>query len=95
MGRNAENVYTTPEDIARLQALVVALPSQARVRLTMRGGNTITGTVTERPAAQQFEDASGAPGMNALLRMGDSAVPDWSVYLWLGDIEHVRRLIES
>lgn len=95
MSRTAEKVYVEPGDIARLQQLVVELPSQAHVRITMQDGAIITGTVTVRPAAQQFEDASGAAGMNAQVRLDDPATPAWAAYLWLGDIARVERLVEN
>jgi hypothetical protein len=95
MGRQAERIYTQPGDISRIQRFVVALPSQARVRITMQNGDIIAGTVTERPAAQLFEDASGATGMNAQVRLDDPTAPAWKAYLLLGDIEHVERMMES
>lgn len=95
MGRTAQRVYVEPRDIARIQRFVVELPSQAHVRVTMQGGARVTGTVTERPAAQLFENASGAAGMNAQVRLDDPAAPQWSAYLWLGDIERVERLVEN
>lgn len=95
MGRQAEKIYTQPGDIARIQRFVVALPSQARVRITMQNGDIIVGTVTERPAAQLFEDASGATGMNAQVRLDDPTAPAWTAYPWLGSIERVERLIEN
>jgi Protein of unknown function (DUF3247) len=95
MGRTAENVYTNDSDIRRIQQRVVELPSQARVRITMSSGAVITGTVTERPAAQLFEDASGAAGMNAQVRLDDLAAPPWTAFLWLSDIARVDRLFET
>lgn len=97
MGRTAEKVYVEPGDIARIQRRVVELPSHARVRITMQSGAIVSGTVAERPAAQVFEDASGATGMNAQLRIDDPVEPSWTgtAYLWLGDIKRVERLIES
>ena len=95
MGRKAERVYTEPREIERIQQLVVELPSQAHVRVTMKNGNVITGTVIERPAAQLFEDASGAAGMNGQLYLDDPIAPPWSAHLWLGDVVRVERLIEN
>jgi hypothetical protein len=69
--------------------------SQARVRVTTQGGDIITETVTVRPVAQQFEDASGAADMNARVRLDDLAAPPWAAYLWLGDIARVERLVEN
>jgi hypothetical protein len=95
MGRKAEKIYTEPREIERIQRLVVQLPSQARVRITMNNGNIVAGTVTERPAAQLFEDAFRATGMNGQVRLDDPTVPRWTAYLWLGDIKRVERLIEN
>ncbi len=95
MSGKAENVYAEPGDIGRIQQLVVELPSQAHVRITMKNGSIITGAVTERPAAQLFENAYGAAGMNARVRLDDPTQPAWNVYVWLGDIKRVERLIEN
>ncbi|MHB8448492.1 MAG: DUF3247 family protein [Rudaea sp.] len=88
-------IYTQPGDIRRIQRFVVELPSQTRVRIRMKGGEIVIGTVTERPAAQLFEDATGAAGMNAQVRLDDPTAPAWTRYLWLGSIERVERLIEN
>lgn len=95
MGGKAEKVYTEPGDIERILRLVVELPGQTHVRITMKNGDIVSGAVTERPAAQLLQSASGATGMNARLRMDHPTEPDWTAYLWLGDIERVERLIES
>lgn len=94
MSGKAEKVYTEPGDIERIQRFVVELPSQAHGRITMKSGYIITGAVTERPAAQLFENVFGAIGMNARVRLDDPTAPAWTAYLWLGDIERVERLIE-
>ncbi|MGA9334152.1 MAG: DUF3247 family protein [Rudaea sp.] len=95
MGRTARNVYVEAEDIWRIQGLVVALPSQVRVRVTMRDDDIHAGTVAERPTAQVFEDASCASGMNALLRLDDGACARGGTYLWLSEIQRVERLVEN
>lgn len=91
MGRRAPAVFTAPDDIARIEDLVTQLPSQARVRVTMRSGHVIDGTVTERPATQLFEDDAGSEGFNAVVRLDDPASPPWTVYLWLSDIAQVEQ----
>jgi len=91
MGRRAEKVFTEPQQIERIERLVTELPSQARVRITMCNGDVVSGTVTERPALQLYEDITGAEGVNAELRLDDPAVAA-SIYLWLGDIERVDAL---
>jgi len=92
MGRNAANVVSEPADVLRIERLVVALPSQARVRITQRNGDIYVGTVTERPALQVFEGPDGSAGINAQLRLDDPDAPPWTVYLWLGDIAKVERI---
>jgi len=92
MGRRAEKVFTEAQQIERIEQLVAELPSQARVRVTMCNGDVVSGTVTERPAVQLYEDASGAAGVNAELRLDDPAAPAWSLYVWLGDIARVEQL---
>ena len=92
MGRNAAKVYIEPDDIARLERLVTALPSQAQVHVVLQNGDVLSGTVTERPALQLYENALGAEGFNAELRLDDPRAPPWHAYVWLGDIERVERL---
>lgn len=92
MARNAKHVFTEPADIARIEQLVCELPSQASVRITQHNGDIYTGTVTERPAAQLYEDASGNEGINAQVRLDDPQVPTWNVYLWLSDVARIERL---
>ena len=92
MARNAANVVSEPADILRIERFVLELPSQARVRITQRNGEVFTGTVTERPALQVFENYDGDVGLNAQVRLDDPAAPPWTVYLWLGDIAKVERV---
>jgi hypothetical protein len=92
MARTAKRVFTEQRDIERIEGLVVALPSQSRVRVTLRNGDIISGTVIERPAAQIFEDPAGNQGINSVLRLDDPSAPVWQVYLWLSDIESVEQL---
>lgn len=92
MGRNATKVFVEPGEIARIEQLVTQLPTLARVRVILRDGEEISGTVTERPALQLYEDARGVEGFNAELRLDDPQAPPWEAYIWLGDIERVYRL---
>jgi hypothetical protein len=92
MARTAKKVYTEQRDIERIEGLVVALPSQSRVRVTLRNGDIVSGTVIERPATQVFEDRAGNQGINSVLRLDDPSAPVWQVYLWLSDIESVEQL---
>jgi len=87
MGKLADQIYTRSSDIARLERMVEALPSTVRVRLTLCDGNIVTGSVTERPNVQVFENVHGQEGINGLLRLDNP-----KHYLWLGDIEKVERL---
>jgi len=91
MSRIARQVFTEPSDIARIEQLVCALPTYAKVRVVTRDGETYSGTVTERPATMVFDDIQGNSGINALVRLDDPAVPP-EVYLWLGDIAQIERL---
>lgn len=92
MGRSAKKVYVEPREIARIERLVTELPSQAQVRVLLHNGDVLSGTVTERPALQLYEDAEGVQGFNAELRLDDPRAPPWQAYVWLGDIERVERL---
>ncbi len=92
MGKFAKHVAVSHEEIDRLTGLVTELPSQARVRIHLHDGKLYTGTVVERPAVQQFCDASGAWGINAEVRIDDPEAPPWEADIWLSDIERVERL---
>jgi hypothetical protein len=93
MGRFAATICTEPEDIGRLEQLVSALPAEARVRIVLREGDTIEGTVVERPALQLFEDADGTQGMNAMLRLDVPSLPPPSTtYVWLSEVRGVEPL---
>lgn len=88
------NPRTDPADVARIEELVMKLPSQARVRVVMRNGDVFTGTVTERPATQIVRSGVAEESINAMLRLDDPLAPPWNVYLWLSDIESVETLIQ-
>jgi uncharacterized protein DUF3247 len=92
MKASVRNSRAEPVDVARIEDLVMKLPSQARVRVVMRNGDVFTGTVTERPATQLVRDGIGEESIDAMLRLDDPAAPPWNVYLWLSDIESVDTL---
>jgi len=92
MSRTANRVFTEQGDIDRIEGLIVALPGRARVRVTLRNGDVISGTVIERPAAQVFEDPAGNQGINSVVRLDEPTVPVWQIDVWLGDIERVEQL---
>src|SRR5262249_4452717 len=92
MSRIAKAVFTEPEAIARIEQLACALPTHARVRITLRDGDSVSGTVTERPAVMVFDDIHGASGINGLVRVDTPQSPPSDAYFWLSDIEHVETL---
>ncbi|MGY0559696.1 MULTISPECIES: DUF3247 family protein [unclassified Luteimonas] len=92
MGQNAERVYTSDADIARLEALVQQLPDEARVELLLADGSSITGAVVVRPTVQTFRGPDGSEGINGRLRVDDAGDPARSHLIWLDVIREVRRL---
>ena len=92
MKASANNPRGESIDAARIEDLVMQLPSQARVRVTMRNGDVFTGTVTERPATQLIRTGVAEESTNAMVRLDDPAAPPWNVYLWLSDIERVETV---
>jgi hypothetical protein len=92
MSAYANNPRGEPADAARIEDLVMQLPSQARVRITMRNGDVFTGTVTERPATQLIRSGVADESINAMVRLDDPTAPPWNVYLWLSDIERVETV---
>ena len=92
MSGSANNPTGESADAARIEDLVVQLPSQARVRITMRNGDVFTGTVTERPATQLIRSGVVDESINAMVRLDDPTAPPWNVYLWLSDIERVETV---
>lgn len=92
MGRKAPEIVVAPAAIAHIEQLVALLPTHARVRVTLRDGRSVTGTVAERPATQLFEDYDGSEGINSVVRLDDPDAPTWSVYLWLSEIAAIEAL---
>lgn len=99
MTRQADRIHTDPAAIARLEALIAALPNGARVRLQLDDESELSGIVAARPVLQVFYDAAGTEGSNAVLRLeipadaegGDAAVRD----LWLDRVVGIRDLEPS
>jgi hypothetical protein len=98
MNASAHNPRGDYADATRIEELVMQLPSQARVRITMRNGDVFTGTVTERPATQLIRTQLTRNGVaaderiNAMVRLDDPAAPPWNVYLWLSEIDRVETV---
>jgi hypothetical protein len=89
MGKYAARVYIDPGDIARLEALVVDLPENARVSVVENDGTTTTGVVAALPTVQSFRDGDEKEGMNGVVRLEDDALPGGSRTVWLDRIERV------
>jgi Protein of unknown function (DUF3247) len=92
MGRNAKYIATEPGDIERIEQLVCEMPNLARVRITQKNGDTVDGTVVDRPTTQVFENDACDQGVNAIVRLEDDSSPPQTLYLWLSDIEKVEHL---
>ncbi|MDO1528802.1 DUF3247 family protein [Fulvimonas sp. R45] len=92
MGRQATRVYTSPEDIARLERCVERLAVNAWVRIALRDGDAVEGMVTVTPTVQMFYDVDGNEGVNGVVTLEDVRRPDWRGDVWLGDIAAVEHL---
>lgn len=87
-----QHLYTRQDDIQHLEALIQALPDEARVELHLTDGTRVSGIVSTRPSVQVFRDADGAQGFNALLRIDDQQHPEQAHYLWLDRIARIVHL---
>jgi len=92
MGQFAERVYTDTVHIRRLESLVQQLPTNGHVVLLLQDGGAYDGVVCERPNVQLFRDGEENEGINGVVRLERPDVPDWSCYVWLGDIRRVEHL---
>ena len=92
MGRSAEHVYTDPNAIQALEALVRELPTNGHVRLLLKDGATCEGVIVERPNVQLYQDAAAQEGINGEVRLERPDVPDWHRWVWLDDIARVEHL---
>lgn len=92
MGQFAERVHTDPDEIARLEALVVELDDEAKVELQLDDGSACVGVVAARPTIQNFRDVDGREGVNGVLRLDDPLEPERVRTLWLDTVRRVRRL---
>lgn len=90
MARTAPRVHTAQLEFEHLKALQLALDAELVVALRMKDGRVITGTVTERPAVQQFRGPQEEEGTNGQVPID---VPGEGVQLlWLDEIEDFTRL---
>jgi hypothetical protein len=92
MSREADTIHTDQGSIARLQALVKDLPDNAKVRLHLHDGNTLTGIVTVVPTVQNLVDATGTEGANGVVKLIDNDRPTWSATVSLDTIARVEHL---
>ncbi len=95
MTRTANRVFTHAADIAHLQEQIAQLCDGAFVRVTMKGGGTRQGTVSERPQAQLFYGPDGTEGTNAVVRLEDPAMDPAGATqheFWLDEITRIERL---
>lgn len=99
MGRIAERIHTDRAEIARLEALIARLPNDAHVELTLDDGGVVRGTVAARPTVQVFEDTHGNEGLNALVRIEQTAFDPAGTALpqdvWIDRIVKLVRVAES
>ncbi|HJS35226.1 MAG TPA: DUF3247 family protein [Pseudoxanthomonas sp.] len=92
MTQAPQHLYTRQDDIARMEALILQLPDEAKVELKLTDGGSITGIVPVRPSVQVFRDADGREGFNAVVRIDDGTRPEVAHYLWLDRIASVTAL---
>jgi hypothetical protein len=88
-------VYLEPAEIARLEAVALQLPQDARVEVVLDDGSALRGMVSMMPTVQAFYDPEGREGLNGVARIecesGGVASGD-SLYLWLDRIDSVATL---
>lgn len=95
--RNANNVYTSAEDLERLREKIAALPNGAHVEIELEDGAHLVGIVGARPSLQQFFDIEGREGTNGTVRLEKPALehPDATPKpcdVWLDRIVRIERL---
>lgn len=90
MARTAPRVHTAQAEIKHLKALQLALDAELVVELRMKDGRMIKGTVTERPAVQQFRGPDEQEGANGYLPL--DVAGNGLQLLWLDEIEGFTRL---
>lgn len=92
MGRLAECVYTSANDIAQLEMWVDELAVNAAVRIIKHNGEVVEGVVSVTPTVQVFLDPNDQEGMNGVVRLIDRTRPEWDGLVWLGDIRDIQHL---
>jgi len=95
VARTARRVYIDQHDVDRLRALAAGLGNGDRVSLCMDDGEIVQGIVSVRPSLQVFHDPGGREGVNAVVRLSETALrapgrAGWRE-LWVGDIREVRH----
>lgn len=95
MARYAPHVYSDQARIAVLEALIVQLPGEARVRLVLDDDSRVSGTVSVQPALQQFHDHTEQAGVNAMVRLDDLERPAQQHLIWLDSIREINQLPPS
>ena len=95
MARTARRVYVDQQDVDRLRRVAADLGNGDRVSLSMDDGEVVQGVVSVRPSLQVFYDPVGREGVNAVVRLSETALRqpervDWRE-LWVGDIRAVRH----
>lgn len=94
--RIAEHVYTSQDDIDRIQSVIGELFNGAHVALRLEDGSEVRGIVAHKPTIQQFYDRQGREGSNATVRLETPALDDpeaagW-IDLFLDRVAGVRHL---
>jgi hypothetical protein len=90
--RTSLKIFTTPDDVERLEQRVRDLPINARVRIVTYEGNSIEGLVSVTPTVQTFRDDKGDEGLNGTVKLEDPHGGTWSDNIWLGDIDTIEHL---
>lgn len=90
MSRDAPRVHLDPVAIARLEAVAVQLPQDAKVEVRLDDGDVLRGMVSMTPTVQAFFDPDGREGLNGVARIECEAGESRS--LWLDRIGSVERL---
>ncbi|KPN20527.1 hypothetical protein AO715_11815 [Xanthomonas sp. Mitacek01] len=92
MSQLPPRIHRDRHEIVAIEDRIRHLHDEARVRLTLRDGSVVAGTVSVRPTIETFRDAEGEEGHNALLRLDDLDDPAVPHYVWVGEIVEMERL---
>lgn len=92
MSQLPPRIHRDRDEVAVIEDRILHLHDEARMRLTLRDGRVVAGTVSVRPTIETFRDADGEEGHNALLRLDDLDDPAVPHYVWVGEIVEMERL---